>query len=89
LGFEDLGTHKFESQEAHVHWVYVAYILLNKMEAKKSSGIKERQEEIWRSFIKNKKITETKTLIQLGSRINGGEKVKNFFKETLINLKSA
>jgi hypothetical protein len=89
LGLEDLGTHKFESQESHINWVYVAYILLNKMETEKPSGIKERQEEIWKSFETKNKISDTKKLIQLGSRVNGGKKVHSLFKEVLNNLKAS
>ena len=89
MGFEDLGAHNFKSQEAHVHWVYVAYILLNKMEAKNNIGVKERQEELWRRWNNQNKIKETNKLIQLGSRIEGKEQLQNFFKKSLEILKSA
>ena len=31
LGFEDVSCHSFQSVEAHVYWVYCAYLLLRKM----------------------------------------------------------
>jgi Transposase DDE domain len=44
LGMQHAGVRDFESQQSHVHWVYCAYILLNRLPAPSSAGISERQQ---------------------------------------------
>jgi hypothetical protein len=78
LGFEDLASHDFKSQESHVAWVYCAYLLLRKLDVPQKMGIKSRQEifkcrhEAMLEQEKNSKI------IQLSTRFNAKNEIKKF-----------
>lgn len=46
LGMLDAGLTRFEAVEAHVHWVYCAYILLGEMELPEAPNLIERQRRL-------------------------------------------
>ena len=54
LGMQHAGVRDFESQKAHVHWVYSAYLLLNQLPVPESAGISERQEWLRQHWEKGK-----------------------------------
>ena len=76
---------KFDALNAHVHWVYVAYILLLELPLDEDVGIKERQRFI-RDQIEAKR---NKNIIQLVSRINGREEVISKCREVIHELEAA
>ncbi len=81
-GFEDVATQSFTSVISHVHWVYCAYILLNSKPPGMPDHIKsiaEKQKMITQA-IKKKDVPR---YIQLLSRINGGEHLKNELQKAL------
>jgi len=82
LGFEDVATKSFKSVISHVHWVYCAYILLNSKPPGMAGNIKsiaEKQNMIEQA-IRKKDISH---YIQVLSRINGGDQLKNELREVL------
>lgn len=85
LGFEDLGSHSFESQQSHVYWVYVAYILLQRIKLEKRGGILSRKQLIE----KHVKIKEMNSLIQMTTQINGVKKIKKYFETVRSEIKAA
>lgn len=85
LGLEDLGTHDFTSQESHVNWVYVAYLLLGSMECDDKTGIKARQQKILEWKKAQEKKSGLKKILQLNSRVNGKSEVKKYCDDFLAN----
>jgi len=84
LGLEDAGVHKFEALHAHIHWVYITYILLCDLDLPKECGIKSRQ-----TYIKNQiEISKTKNIIQLLSRFKGRDQVKKHCFEVIHKLEA-
>lgn len=71
LGLEDAGVRKFNSLNAHVHWVYCAFNLLKDMTTEQT-GIKEGQ-MILEQKLKQK---EAKKIMQMLTRVNGCDQVK-------------
>ena len=82
LGFEDVAAKYFRSVEAHVHFVYCAYILLHSEPPgvpENAKTIIEKQHYI-QIILDNK---ETAHDLQLATQIGGFEKLKNKFKNKL------
>jgi hypothetical protein len=71
LGMEDAGVRSFKSLHNHVHWVYVAYILLK--EKFPSVGVKYGQT----LFERELSIRERKRSVRILSQINGGKILKD------------
>ena len=70
LGMEDAGVKRFDSLHNHVHWVYLAYILLKEKYPKMSI----RAAQI--AFEREGRIKEIKTSNQKLTQINGFEKLR-------------
>ena len=82
LGFEDIAPKSFESVISHVHWVYCAYILLNLKPPgipDNINSIAEKQKMIEQAIRKK----EISSYMQVLSRINGGEHLKNVLQKVL------
>jgi len=74
LGFEDVATKWFDSVNAHVHWVYCAYILLNAGPFDSYvRAIAEKQRRI-RKIISTR---EQSRVVQVLTQINGPQRYKN------------
>jgi len=82
LGFEEVATRTFESVNAHVHWVYCAYILLHFNAPGLPEGITslaDKQRRV-QAIIDTK---EKNRVIQLLTQINGMERYKNELRTAL------
>ena len=82
MGFEDVATKSFHSVISHVHWVYCAYILLTSHPpgiSKRIKSISGKQKFI-KHAIRAKGIGH---ILQLLSRINGVESLKNELRKAL------
>jgi hypothetical protein len=85
LGFEDVATHGFDSVQAHVHWVYCAYILLHMSppgmsgEAK-SLGDKKRQLQ---NVLEHK---EKRHVLQKLTQIGGIDRYKDELRQALAGV---
>jgi len=82
LGFEDVATSGFDSVEAHVHWVYCAYILLHMSPPGvpadvKSIGDKKRRMQT------NLAHKEKRRILQKLTRIGGVESYKEELRQAL------
>ena len=74
LGFEDVATRWFDSVNAHVHWVYCVYILLNAGPFDSYvRAIAEKQRRI-RKIISTR---EQSRVVQVLTQINGPQRYKN------------
>jgi len=74
LGFEDVATKWFDSVNAHVHWVYCVYILLNAGPFDSYvRAIAEKQRRI-RKIISTR---EQSRVVQVLTQINGPQRYKN------------
>lgn len=83
LGFEDIAAQKFCSVEAHVHWVYCAYILLHANPpgvSESSKTIPEKQQDI-RAVLQNSEIAH---VLQGLTQIGGVKRYKDQLKRALI-----
>lgn len=84
LGFEDVSCHQFKSIEAHVHWVYCAYLLLKLLKPKLSS-LSERMDSI-ASDVKNQPFKEIKQRL---TRFDGIVAAKSYCSEVIDSIKVA
>lgn len=85
LGMEDLGAHDFTSQQSHINWVYVAYLLLGGMQCEAGTGIKTRQQKILNWKEAEEKNKGLKKIIQLSSRITGRSEVAKHCSGLLVS----
>jgi hypothetical protein len=67
LGMQHAGVRDFESQQSHVHWVYCAYILLNRLPVPESAGVSERQQWLQERWEEE----ESRELYQITTRYGG------------------
>jgi hypothetical protein len=82
LGFEDVATKWFTSVEAHIHWVYCAYILLNFNPPgvpEHANTIMEKQ-RIIKKMVDNK---EKSRVLQQLTQFGGVERYKNELRRAL------
>ncbi len=82
MGFQDVAAKRFSSVISHVHWVYCAYILLNSNPPgipPEIRGIGQKQ-DIVREMIGR---SEKARVLQMLTRINGTEAVKDELKRAL------
>ena len=82
LGFEHVSAVAFDSVISHVHWVYCAYLLLNGELpglAMPEKSLMERQKHVMKALEHKQKAH----LLQILTRINGVEKIKNELKSAL------
>jgi hypothetical protein len=83
LGFEDAAAKRFSALEAHVHWIYCAYILMNlcpvRDGTKKNGSIAQKQELITRIV----GLREKSRVRQLLTRFNGIEVFKHELQQAL------
>jgi hypothetical protein len=85
LGFEDVATHGFHSVQAHVHWVYCAYILLHmspsgmSVEAKSLSDKKRHLQNVLEH-------TEKRRVLQKLTQIGGVERYKDELRQALAGV---
>ncbi len=82
LGFEDVATWSFTSVISHVHWVYCAYILMNKNLPgipQNTKSIAEKQ----KYFMSAIERTQISGFRQILSQINGAERLNNEFRRVL------
>ncbi len=74
LGLQDAGVHSFDSLNAHVHWVCLAYILLQDLDLASSLGIQSRQQ-----YIQNQlDISKHRRIINLATRFSPREQIMKF-----------
>ena len=78
LGFEDVSCHDFESVDAHVHWVYCAYLLLPKL-APESKSILEGKHAIRRNY-ENRGFRK---ILALANRFDGMASIKTYCSEAM------
>lgn len=78
LGFEDVSCHNFESVDAHVHWVYCAYLLLPKL-VPDSKSVLEGQHAIRRNY-ENRGFRK---ILALANRFNGMTSIKTYCSEAM------
>lgn len=84
LGFEDVATHGFNSVQAHVHWVYCAYILLHLSppgmsgEAKSLSDKKRHLQNVLEH-------REKRRVLQKLTQIGGVERYKDELRQALAD----
>jgi Transposase DDE domain len=85
LGFEDVATHGFDSVQAHVHWVYCAYILLHLSppgmsgEAKSLSDKKRHLQNVLEH-------REKRRVLQKLTQIGGVERYKDELRQALADV---
>ena len=83
LGFEDVATKWFDSVNAHVHWVYCAYILLTTGPFDSHvRAIAEKQRRI-------SKIISTKEksrVLQMLTQIDGAQRYKKELQQVIANI---
>lgn len=82
LGFEDVATSRFDAVQAHVHWVYCAYILLHMSPPGvppevKSIGDKQRQLQ---TCLEHK---EKRRILQKLTQIGGVQRYKDELRQAL------
>ena len=82
LGFEDVAPKSFASVVSHVHWVYCAYILLNWNPPGTPEDLRSLAEKqgLVEQAIRKKEILH---YIQVLTRINGAERLKNELRRVL------
>lgn len=85
LGMEDAGVTEFSAQEAHVYWVYCAYILLKIYGDLGGTTIKNEQ----RQLQKDLDIGKIKNIQQLATRFNGLAAIKYHCSEAILNIEAA
>lgn len=82
LGFEDVATQGFASVQAHVHWVYCVYLLLNAH----PPGVPEQVKTIAEKQRRIKQIIghqEKRRVLQQLTQIGGVERYKNELQKVL------
>jgi hypothetical protein len=84
LGLEHAGVTNFDSLVSHVHWVYVAYILLREF-TDSSLSVPQKQIHVRELF----RTHELRNLRQLATRINGKQEVKSHCDRALNELDAA
>lgn len=83
LGFEDVATKWFDSVIAHVHWVYCAYILLNKSPFDSHvRAIAEKQ----RRISKIVSTGEKSRVLQMLTQIDGAQRYKKELQQVIANI---
>mgnify|MGYP003388835154 FL=1 len=85
LGFEDVATSGFDSVQAHVHWVYCAYILLNLSPPGLSGEVKslgDKQRQLQR-VLENK---EKRRVLQKLTQIGGVQRYKDELRQALAGV---
>jgi hypothetical protein len=75
LGFEDVGVMRFDAVEAHVYWVYTAYLLLFELLESDDKSILARRQNV-EARIKNEEVGR---LLKLNSRIDGRAAVRKHY----------
>ena len=83
LGFEEAGVKKFTSMEAHIYWVYVAYLLL--FEIFHEEGIVSRL----RQFDESLKSEDVGKILKLNARFDGKDAVRNHYYQVIQGIKAA
>ena len=78
LGFEDVSCHNFASVEAHVYWVYSAYLLLRKLFPSLQS-VSERMDAVERELEKQ----TFRDILQKLTRFGGYQAVKSHCLEVI------
>ena len=82
LGFEDVATKWFVAVEAHVHWIYCAYILMNLCPIRgveKKGSIAQKQEVI-SHIVRLRKKSRVRQLL---TRFDGVEVYKTALQQAL------
>ena len=83
LGFEDVATKWFDSVIAHVHWVYCAYILLNKGPFDSHvRAIADKQ----RRISKIVSTREKSRVLQMLTQIDGAQRYKKELQQVIANI---
>lgn len=83
LGLEDAGVRKFKSVQAHVNWVYCAYIfLLDNFRGK--TGIKSSQIRLERAI----NLKQKKEEVQILTRITGKQLLKSHLQSVIKHLET-
>jgi len=89
LGMLDAGVVHFESQRSHVHWVYCAYLLLNRSKVDVADlpgrSVVHRQRKLGENWEKEK----YRKIIQLSTRFDGAAQVKRHCQEVISDEKAA
>ena len=85
LGFEDVAVMKFEAVEAHVYWVYTAYLLLFELCESEGKSVLARRHHV-EGRIKNEEVGR---LLKLNSRIDGRAAIKNHYARVRQRLNAA
>ncbi len=67
LGMKDAGVRDFASQKSHVHWVYCAYMLLNRLPVPGDAGMAERQ----RWLVQRREEDRVRDLYQVTTQYGG------------------
>jgi hypothetical protein len=85
MGFEDVSTKRFNSVVSHVHWVYCAYILVKYVipnepdKPNEAETLSSKQSAVKKAII----IKGLKSIKQLLTQVNGGNKLKNHINEAI------
>ena len=84
LGFEDIATHGFNSVQAHVHWVYCAYILLHLSPPERSGEAKSLSDN--KRHLQNVlEHREKRRVLQKLTQIGGVERYKDELRQALAD----
>jgi len=85
LGFEDAGVMKFDAVEAHVYWVYTAYLLLFELSENEGKSVLFRRQQV-ESLIKQEDVGR---LLKLNSRFDGKVAIRNHYLQVRRRLDAA
>lgn len=89
LGMQHAGVSHFDSLQSHVHWVYCAYLLLKNQPGKVpepgGNTILQRQRQLRNQW----EAEQIRKVIQLSTRIDGGQAVKKRYQAALADLQLA
>ena len=85
LGFEDVGVMKFDAVEAHVYWVFTAYLLLFELAESDSKTVLARRQHVETRIKKE----EVGRVLKLNSRFDGKAAIKNHYLQVRRRLDAA
>jgi len=85
LGFEDVSVMKFDAVEAHVYWVYTAYLLLFELIETEHKSVLARRKHIEARIAQE----EVGRLLKLTSRIDGRTAIRKHYAQVRQRLNAA
>jgi len=85
LGFEDAAVQNFQAMEAHVYWVYCAYLLLFELIEDDTRSILSRRNQVQRS-LQNEEIGR---LLKLNGRFDSKRAIERHYSQVRQRLNAA